>query len=104
MDFLDLPDDSPFWGMPCKEHEAYMQANEAPGAALIRAIVDALDPPPRRPHTQLAKAREFFVQRLTWNFGEYLYHLCRAEAWLAVEKSTKHGGKREWAGRKRGAE
>ncbi|MDY3808628.1 hypothetical protein [Desulfovibrio porci] len=100
IDYFALPEVDPFWRKSPKEHEKYMQANEAPGAALIRAIVDALDPPPRRPHTQLANARELYVQRLTWNFGEYLYHLCRAEAWLEVEKNTKHGGKREGSGRK----
>lgn len=77
-----------------------MQSHKAPGEKLIRAIIDALDPLPHKPHTQLANTRELYVQRLTWNFSEYLFQLCCAEAWLEVEKNTKHGGRREGAGRK----
>ena len=100
IDYLALPEENPFWGMPPEQHDEYMQSHKAPGEKLIRAIIDALDPPPRKLHTQLANARELYVQRLTWNFSEYLFQLCRAEGWLEVEKNTKHGGKREGAGRK----
>lgn len=99
-DYLALPEENPFWGMPPEQHEEYMQSHKAPGEKLIRAIMDALDPPPRKLHTQLANARELYVLCLTWNFSEYLFQLCRAEAWLEVEKNTKHGGRREGAGRK----
>ncbi len=94
-EFLDKPKESPFWSLPFEQHEEYMRTHKAPGADLIRAVVDVLDPPPSKTDTNLAKARELFVERLTWNFAEYIDCLYRAEAWMEAEELSRHGGKRE---------
>ncbi len=94
-EFLNQPEESPFWSLPFEQHEEYMRTHQAPGAGLIRAIVDVLDPPPSNPDTNLAKARELFVERLTWNFAEYIDYLYQAEAWMEAEELSRHGGKRE---------
>ncbi len=94
-EFLSQPEESPFWSLPFEQHEEYLRTHQAPGAGLIRAVVDALDPPPSNPDTNLAKARELFVERLTWNFAEYMDYIYQAEAWMEAEELSQHGGKRE---------
>ena len=91
--FLTKRKDVSLWDIPPGEHFEYMRNHTPPGAKLVRAIIDALDPPVDFPGS-LAQAREQFVLDMTWSFAGYISYIYEAEVWLKAEWLSKHGGAR----------